>query len=131
MPGVWRLDLTLNADNRVFVSGMGLESEWSARLRVAGTTAAPRLAEDSRIQLVRGTLGLAGRRFILDERSQITFPRSGVIDPELQIYATADIDDVDVTINIEGSSTNPGSASPPPRACPRTSSFRASCSAAR
>jgi translocation and assembly module TamB len=86
---------------------MGLESEWSARLIVGGTTAAPTLSEESRIQLVRGTLGLAGRRFILDESSQITFPREGTLDPELQIYATADIDDVDVTINIEGSSTNP------------------------
>jgi translocation and assembly module TamB len=86
---------------------MGLESEWGARLFVGGTTAAPILREDSRIQLVRGTLGLAGRRFILDERSQITFPREGTLDPELQIYATADIDDVVVTINIEGSSSNP------------------------
>jgi translocation and assembly module TamB len=107
VPGIWRLDLTLTADNRVFVSGMGLESEWAARLHVAGTSAAPVLEEDSRITLVRGTLGLAGRRFILDPRSQITFPRRGAIDPELQIYATAEIEDVDVTINIEGSSTNP------------------------
>jgi len=107
MPGIWRLDLNLTADNRVFVSGMGLESEWAARLHVTGTTARPILADDSRITLVRGTLGLAGRRFLLDERSQITFPREGVLDPELQIYATADIEGVDVTINIEGSSSNP------------------------
>ena len=28
VPSIWRLDLRLRADNRVFVSGMGLESEW-------------------------------------------------------------------------------------------------------
>ena len=107
VPSAWRLDLDLVADNRVFVSGMGLESEWAARLHVAGTTAAPELS--GQINLVRGTLGLAGRRFILDEQSQITFPRSGggVINPELEIRAVADIEDVEVEIGIGGSATNP------------------------
>ncbi len=37
MPSIWQLDLRLRADNRVYVGGMGLESEWSADLRVEGT----------------------------------------------------------------------------------------------
>jgi len=107
VPSDWRLDLRLVADNRVFVSGMGLESEWAANLQVGGTTTTPRLSGN--INLVRGTLSLAGRRFILDERSNISFPRSGDgrINPQLEILAVSDIDDVEVQINIEGSSTNP------------------------
>lgn len=107
LPSAWRLDLQLVADNRVFVSGMGLESEWGADLRVAGTTAAPQMSGN--INLVRGTLGLAGRRFILDGESNISFPDNAgsVINPQLAIRAVSDIDDVQVEIRIDGSSTNP------------------------
>jgi translocation and assembly module TamB len=107
MPSAWRLELDLVADNRVFVSGMGLESEWAANLQVRGTTAAPVLTGN--INLVRGTLSFAGRRFNLDERSNITFPRSGdgVINPQLEIIAAAEIDDVEVQVVVEGSATNP------------------------
>ena len=41
VPSIWNLDIRARADNRVFVSGMGLESEWSADLRMQGTTATP------------------------------------------------------------------------------------------
>jgi translocation and assembly module TamB len=106
MPGAWRLDLHVVADNRVFVSGMGLESEWAARLNIGGTSAAPELSGN--INLVRGTLSLAGRRFTLSQQSNIAFPRrGGVINPELDIRATSEIDDVEVEIDIAGSSTNP------------------------
>src|SRR3546814_6968568 len=36
-------DLAVRADNQIFVSGMGMESEWSADLRITGTTADPRI----------------------------------------------------------------------------------------
>ena len=65
VPSIWRLDIRLNADNRVFVSGMGLESEWQAR--PARRRARPRRRElVGQVELIRGTLGLAGRRFRLD-----------------------------------------------------------------
>lgn len=102
----WQLGIDLVADNRLFVSGMGLESEWGAvDLRVDGTSAAPQLT--GALVLVRGTLGLAGRRFILDNQSSITFTGGNRIDPQLSILAVAEIDDVEVQIRVEGSSTNP------------------------
>lgn len=106
-PSTWRLELDLVADNRVFVSGMGLESEWGANLQVRGTTATPILT--GTIDLVRGTLGFAGRRFILDDRSNISFPRrgDGVINPQIEITATAEVDDVEVSVVVEGSAGNP------------------------
>ena len=107
VPSAWNLDLRLISDNQLYVTGMGLESEWAADLRVTGRTSAPELT--GTISLVRGTLGLAGRRFILDQQSQITFPDtdSQRINPQLDIRATANIDDVDVTILIGGNATNP------------------------
>lgn len=106
VPGSWRLDLHIVADNRVFVSGMGLESEWAARFDIGGTSAAPELG--GQIDLVRGTLSLAGRRFELSQQSRITFPRrGGAINPELDIRATSEIEDVQVEIAIAGSAGNP------------------------
>jgi translocation and assembly module TamB len=104
VPSIWRLDLRLNANNRVFVSGMGLESEWRADLRVQGTTATPELVGD--IDLIRGTLGLAGRRFRLDS-GHIAFDGSRPANPRIDLAATADIDEVQVTINVSGRSYNP------------------------
>ncbi len=107
VPSAWRLELDLVADNRVFVSGMGLESEWGANLQVRGSTSTPILT--GTIDLVRGTLSFAGRRFILDDRSNISFPRrgDGVINPQIEITATSEIDDVNVSVVVEGSAGNP------------------------
>jgi translocation and assembly module TamB len=107
VPNAWNLDLRLAADNRVFVSGMGLESEWATDLRVRGTTAAPQMS--GIVNLVRGTLSVAGRRFTLDQQSNITFPDTGStqINPLIDIRAVADIEDVEVEIRIGGSAYNP------------------------
>jgi translocation and assembly module TamB len=104
LPSVWRLDIRLNADNRVFVSGMGLESEWRADLRVQGTTATPELVGE--IDLVRGTLGLAGRRFRVDQ-GHIAFLGGRPPNPQIDLAATAEIEDVNVTINVGGRANNP------------------------
>jgi translocation and assembly module TamB len=104
VPSIWRLDIRLAADNRVYVSGMGLESEWQARLRVRGTTATPELV--GTVELIRGELGLAGRRFRLD-RGQISFTGGRPANPEIDLIAVADIDGVEVGITVTGRSTNP------------------------
>jgi translocation and assembly module TamB len=104
VPSIWRLDIALDADNRVFVSGMGLESEWQARLRVRGTTATPEIGGE--VELIRGTLGLAGRRFRLD-RGLVTFDESRPPNPQIDLVATSDIEGVEVGINVTGRSNNP------------------------
>ncbi|WP_114952836.1 translocation/assembly module TamB domain-containing protein [Sphingosinicella terrae] len=104
MPSLWELDLRLRADNRIYVSGMGLDSEWSADLRVTGTTATPRLVGE--LDMIRGELSLAGRRFDL-ERGHVTFTGGRPINPQLDLEATSDIDGVEVAILVTGDSTNP------------------------
>jgi translocation and assembly module TamB len=105
IPNAWNLDLTLEAQNQLFISGMGLESEWGATLEIGGSTVAPTIRGD--IDLIRGTLGLAGRRFLLDESSRIELIGGNTITPRLNIIARADIEDVEVQIIVEGSATDP------------------------
>lgn len=104
VPSIWRLDLRLRADRRLFVSGMGLESEWSADLRVEGTTATPSIV--GTLDLVRGELSLAGRRFEV-RRGHIAFTGDRPPNPRVDLEAVSDIEGVEVAINVSGSSTNP------------------------
>jgi translocation and assembly module TamB len=104
VPSIWRLDIRLNANNRVYVSGMGLESEWRADLRVQGTTATPAIAGE--VDLIRGNLGLAGRRFRLTQ-GHVVFPGDRPPNPQVDLSATSDIEGVTVGIVVSGRSNNP------------------------
>ena len=104
VPSIWRLDLRLNANNRVYVSGMGLDSEWTADLRVQGTTATPELV--GRLDLIRGNLGLAGRRFRVTE-GHVQFVGVRPPNPEIDLVATSTIDQVTVGIDVSGRAYNP------------------------
>lgn len=101
---VLRLDIALRAAEKLFVSGMGLESEWRANLSVAGTSAAPRLSGS--LNAVRGTLGFAGRSFELSEGA-IDFTGEPQVDPRLRIAANETVNDLAVTVNIGGRASNP------------------------
>lgn len=106
-PGLFsslRLDLRLRAPEELYVSGMGLESEWRADFRVTGTSAAPILAGD--VELIRGTLGFAGRSFELTQ-GRVNFTGGRTIDPTVAITATEDIEDVTVSVNVGGRAYNP------------------------
>ncbi|QNE04126.1 translocation/assembly module TamB domain-containing protein [Croceicoccus marinus] len=99
-----RLDLTVVAPERLYVSGMGLESEWSADLNLTGTSASPSLA--GTIELIRGTLGFAGRSFELEE-GLVTFTGGTGIDPTINLLATEDIEDVLVRVSVTGRAMDP------------------------
>ncbi|HEX8468526.1 MAG TPA: translocation/assembly module TamB domain-containing protein [Allosphingosinicella sp.] len=103
-PSIWKLDLRLRADNRLFIAGMGLESEWSADLRVQGTTATPSILGEA--DLVRGTFSFSGQRFDVN-RGHIQFTGQRPPNPRIDIVASADIKDVTVNINVSGSANNP------------------------
>ena len=106
-PGLFsllRLDLKLRAPEELYVSGMGLESEWRANFSVTGTSAAPVLA--GQVELIRGTLGFAGRSFDLSE-GHLDFTGGRTIDPVIAMVATEDVDDVTVNVNVSGRAFNP------------------------
>jgi translocation and assembly module TamB len=99
-----RLDLHLRAPEKLYVSGMGLESEWSADFRVTGTSAAPSVSGE--VELVRGTLGFAGKSFEIT-KGLVSFTGGNTIDPTVAITATEDIDDIAVSVNVSGQAFNP------------------------
>ncbi|EJL23244.1 translocation/assembly module TamB domain-containing protein [Novosphingobium sp. AP12] len=99
-----RLDLRLRAPEKLYVSGMGLESEWSADFRVTGTSAAPSVSGE--VELVRGTLGFAGKSFEIT-KGLVSFTGGNTIDPTVAITATEDIEDIAVSVNVSGQAFNP------------------------
>lgn len=104
VPSNWRLDVDLSADNQIFVTGMGLDSEWSADIRVRGTTGAPILTGG--INLIRGTLDFAGRSFEL-QSGRLRFDGDSMTNPTLRLVASGEADDVNINVNIAGSAENP------------------------
>jgi translocation and assembly module TamB len=106
-PGLFsnlRLNLELRAPERLYVSGMGLESEWRAQFHLTGTSAAPNLTGE--VDLIRGTLGFASRSFELTE-GQVTFTGGRTIDPIVSVSASDDVEDVTVNVNVSGRAYNP------------------------
>ena len=104
VPSIWKLDLKVHAPNQLFIAGMGLESEWSADLRIQGTSKTPTMVGQA--ELIRGTYSFSGQRFELGT-GRIVFTGERPPNPRIEIAASADIADVTVTINVTGSATNP------------------------
>ncbi len=103
LPSNWKLDIHLRADNRIFVSGMGLEAEWRTDMRVTGTSTTPSIV--GRLEVVRGTYSFAGRRFDLDH-GLITF-QGALTNPALDIAASTTVEGVSATIAIGGYAQQP------------------------
>src|SRR3546814_18325551 len=103
-PSIWNLDRAVRADNQIFVSGMGMESEWSVDLRITGTTADPRIT--GRLDLLLGTYGFAGRRFTLDEGA-IDFTGGEINNTVLSIQASPSVERVNPHINTSARGHHP------------------------
>ncbi|TKD50302.1 translocation/assembly module TamB domain-containing protein [Sphingomonas baiyangensis] len=103
-PGLFRLAINVRADNRLFVSGMGLESEWEADLRITGTSAAPRIA--GTIESIRGTYSFAGKRFELD-RGIISYEGNDLTNPNINLSASTTAEGVTAIINATGTAQRP------------------------
>lgn len=98
------LDVSLRADDRIFVRGRGLTSEWSANLNIGGTVDEPLI--DGRIELQEGDIDLAGRDFELSE-GVISFRRSDSLNPLIDIAAQTEANDVTAIIDVEGPADDP------------------------
>lgn len=98
------LDVAVVADNRIFVTGRGLESEWASDLHVRGTTSDPRV--EGAVTSVHGQLSLLGRRFDLDSGSLRFDGAAGNI-PYLTMIARADANDITAIASVTGPATVP------------------------
>jgi len=104
LPVNWNLDMRVRADNQIFVTGMGLDSEWSSNLRIGGSTTQPAIT--GTVRAVRGTLDFAGHSFTIDSGT-ITLNGGDLTDPALNIRASGAISDVTISIVITGTGSNP------------------------
>jgi translocation and assembly module TamB len=103
-PMPWALDLRTDARNQLFVRGLGLDSEWRARLVIKGTVDNPAIT--GRADLMRGNYEFAGRRFDLD-RGIIRFTGTTPVDPALDITAAANLQGLNASIHVSGTGLQP------------------------
>jgi translocation and assembly module TamB len=100
----WRLALDVTARRGLIVTGLGLNSEWAADLRVGGTVTEPRIRGDARLR--DGTYDFAGRRFDLI-RGNIRFQGESPINPQLDLAAEVREQGLNAQIRVAGYSERP------------------------
>ncbi|MFN2376713.1 MAG: translocation/assembly module TamB domain-containing protein, partial [Candidatus Binatia bacterium] len=98
------LDLSVKGDNRIFVSGRGVESEWASDLHLRGDTLDPRI--EGTVTSVRGQLSLLGRRFDIDSAT-LRFDGSEGNVPYLTMKARAEAHDITAIAEVTGPATSP------------------------
>ncbi len=97
------LDITVNAPNRVFIRGRGLDAELGGSIQLGGTTS--NIVPVGQFDLIRGRLELLGKRLDLTEGQARL---QGEFVPYVRLVATTTAGDgVTVTITIEGDATEP------------------------
>ena len=99
---IYPLDITINAANRLFVRGRGLDSEFGGTLRLGGTSR--NVVPAGGFNLIRGRLDILGQRLALDE-ARITMEGSFI--PRLFLLATTDVDDTSVSVTVSGPADAP------------------------
>lgn len=102
----WTYLIDAQAPGGIEVDGMGLDSEWSADIRLRGTTDNPRILGEARVIPRQGFYSFAGARFDIT-RGIINFDGNVPIDPRIDLVAETDVDDLSVSVSVTGSSSRP------------------------
>lgn len=100
----WTLAVHARARNGLMVSGLGLSSEWTTEIDIAGTPDNPAIT--GRADLVRGDYEFSGREFELT-RGIIRFAGEVPANPSLDIEASANANGVNATIRVTGVAQKP------------------------
>ena len=103
-PSPWTLAIKAKAADKLIVSGLGLSSEWSADLSIAGEPGNPAITGQA--TLVRGDYEFAGRKFEL-RRGVIRFAGEVPANPSLDIEANADSTGLSASIKVTGTALKP------------------------
>jgi translocation and assembly module TamB len=97
------LDVRVQADDRVLVEGMGLESSWRGDIRLRGTAASPQFVGAA--TLVRGEFSFAGSTFDLTS-GRVGF-NGRPLDSSLNIQAQTQAEEVTAFVTISGTAGKP------------------------
>ncbi|PQO24772.1 translocation and assembly module protein TamB [Rhodobacteraceae bacterium WD3A24] len=98
----FRLDVTLEAPNRIFVRGRGLDAELGGTLQLRGDTAD--VIPAGEFGLIRGRFDLLGNRFTLNEGFATL---QGRFVPVIRLVANTDTGGLTARVIIEGVATEP------------------------
>lgn len=102
------LDLTVEADNQLFVRGRGLDSEWKTDLEIGGQASEPVVT--GTVGLVRGTFDFGGKRFTLEE-GRLVFNGETPPNPRLFLVAQYEVEtssrDYVTQIRVTGEANEP------------------------
>ncbi|MBB2972021.1 translocation and assembly module TamB [Mesorhizobium sp. RMAD-H1] len=96
-PSVVRLDVQVNAPNRIFVRGRGLDVELGGSVRLTGPVT--NIRPVGAFELRRGRLDILAQRITFDE-GQVTLV--GDLNPQLNFVARAERSDIVVLITVTG-----------------------------
>lgn len=96
-PSVMRLDVSVNAPNRIFVRGRGLDAELGGQVKLTGPVSD--IQPVGGFQLIRGRLSILTQRITFDEG---TVTLVGDMDPFLNFVARSEGTDITVFITVSG-----------------------------
>ena len=96
-PSGVRLDVAINAPNRIFIRGRGLDAEVGGNVRLRGPISDVRPTGE--FELIRGRLSILTQRITLD-RGTVTL--IGDLDPLIDFSATTVSGDARITISVTG-----------------------------
>ncbi len=99
------LDLRLDAPDRIYVRGRGLDSEWSARLRMRGGLTAPVLTGE--LAVLRGRFLFFGKRLVIT-RGRVMFDGTFPPDPTLDVLAELRSGGILGMVQVSGPAGSPG-----------------------
>ncbi|WP_421779584.1 translocation/assembly module TamB domain-containing protein [Kiloniella litopenaei] len=103
-PSKISLDLLLDMPRKVFIRGRGLDSEWEGRFTIKGLANAPVI--EGYLSPVRGQFSFAGKNFKL-RKGKIALVGGTQINPELDLSAIYEADNVTAIVSIQGTASNP------------------------
>ncbi|MEQ9259396.1 MAG: translocation/assembly module TamB domain-containing protein [Roseovarius sp.] len=96
------LNLVIDAPNRIFVRGRGLDAELGGQLRLRGTTA--NVDASGTFELIRGRIDVLTKRLDLTEGR---IDLRGALDPYLRFVAQTQTDDYTISVVLEGLASSP------------------------
>lgn len=98
------LDIDVQADNRIFIRGMGMTAEAGGRIKITGTSAAPQPVGAFELRSGRSSITVIGKRLNFT-RGQIGF--AGDLDPTLDFLAETPAKGITAQVVITGNASSP------------------------
>jgi translocation and assembly module TamB len=100
----WRLLVDAAGPGGIRLAGLGLDSRWSANIKLRGTLDAPAISGEA--NMVEGTYEFAGKRFDLT-RGHMIFDGGSPPDPRLDMLATSTVLGVTANVTVRGTANKP------------------------